>query len=109
MAFEAAKEIFQSVLKRLLETARPVITRPIFIKLLGTLLTLGIITNTNKALSSWVLNNWQRSPPWKPEREIVLLTGGCGGIGQVITRDLSRKGVKVLVVDVSEPKSSLRE
>jgi hypothetical protein len=55
-------------------------------------------------LSGWystrVVNNWQEDQyDWRG-REIVLITGGSGGIGSHVVRFLSEKGVKVVVLDI---------
>ncbi|KAI3397585.1 hypothetical protein diail_10557 [Diaporthe ilicicola] len=55
-------------------------------------------------LSSWystgVVNNWQDDQyDWRG-REVVLITGGSGGIGGHVVKFLSEKGVKVVVLDI---------
>jgi len=54
-------------------------------------------------LSEKVLNNFQVREPWVAENELVLLTGGSGGIGRQIMEDLSYNGVRVVILDVKQP------
>lgn len=50
--------------------------------------------------SSRVMNNWTADQyDWRG-REVVLITGGSGGIGAHVVRFLSEKGVKVVVLDI---------
>lgn len=77
-------------------------------KALLAVLVLSILRSANRTLSSLVVNNWQRQRPWDNKRELVLLTGGCSGIGKQIMLDLAQKGVRVVILDVVEPSFKLR-
>ena len=45
------------------------------------------------------LNNWTKDAyDW--DKEIVLITGGAGGIGGNVVRLLAERGIKVVVMDV---------
>ena len=46
-----------------------------------------------------MLNNWT-TDKYEWDKEIVLITGGAGGIGGGIVRLLAEKGIKVVVLDV---------
>ncbi|CAG8171339.1 unnamed protein product [Penicillium salamii] len=37
------------------------------------------------------------------DHELILITGGCGGIGGQMVEDLTRRKARVLVLDVHEP------
>ncbi|KAJ5518527.1 Short-chain dehydrogenase/reductase SDR [Penicillium expansum] len=60
-------------------------------------------------ISERVLNNFQASETWIPENELVLLTGGSGGIGRQIMQDLSRMRVRVVIIDINHPTFDLPE
>jgi NADPH:quinone reductase-like Zn-dependent oxidoreductase len=50
-------------------------------------------------LDTGALNNWSKDVyDW--DKEIVLITGGAGGIGGHIVRLLVERGIKVVVMDV---------
>ena len=45
-----------------------------------------------------LLNNWTKDDyDW--DKEIVLITGGAGGIGGNVVKLLAEKGIKVVVMD----------
>jgi hypothetical protein len=74
---------------------------------LSVLLGLGILRKINKILSQASLNNYTRdSYDW--HREIVVVTGGSGGLGDVLVRKLAKQGIKVISLDVMPPKTPLR-
>ncbi|KAF2703485.1 NAD(P)-binding protein [Pleomassaria siparia CBS 279.74] len=57
--------------------------------------------------SSWLshrtANNHVDDDSWDWDKEIVLVTGGCSGIGAQIARAFSEKNIKVVIVDVQDP------
>lgn len=61
---------------------------------------LGLIRRLSSWYSTEVVNNWQDDQyDWRG-REIVLITGGSGGIGGHVVKFLSEKGIKVVVLDI---------
>jgi hypothetical protein len=66
---------------------------------LKTLLAFGIIRWINNYFSRGVLNNWVKDKyDWS--REIVVITGGAGGIGGHVVQLLAERGIKVAVLDI---------
>lgn len=60
---------------------------------------LGLARVLSNYLSRGVLNNW-RADEYNWDAEIVLITGGAGGIGGSVARLLAERGTKVVVLDV---------
>ena len=74
---------------------------------LWVLLGVGVLRRINKLLSQASLNSYTRdSYDWR--REIVVVTGGSGGIGDVLVRKLAKHSINVISLDVMPPKTPLR-
>lgn len=86
-------------------------TPPAARKAFGIFLLLKFLLYSNRKLSQWSLNNWKSAAKFRPEKEIVLITGGSGGIGKQIVQDLAVKarGVTIVILDIQEPGFELRE
>jgi all-trans-retinol dehydrogenase (NAD+) len=71
---------------------------------LKSLLGIGIVRKAQNWLSHEVLNNFASDNTWDWPQEIVVMTGGCSGIGDHTVRQFAKRCVKVVVVDVVPPK-----
>jgi hypothetical protein len=80
-----------------------------FIQTLKVLLFIGVLKATNRFLSQRALNNAVEDSTWDWKKEIVLVTGGSSGIGEIVTRKLAERGIKVIVLDIIPPKEELRK
>jgi hypothetical protein len=59
----------------------------------------GLLRLVSNYLDNGFLNNW-KSDKYDWKKEIVLITGGAGGIGGQVVRLLAERGIKVVVLDV---------
>lgn len=84
-----------------------VIHSPLARKSLAALAGFALLRYTNRTLSRWSVNSWQ-SDSWQGDKELVLVTGGTGGIGRQVMEDLSAAGARVVIVDIKEPEFKLR-
>lgn len=67
---------------------------------LRTLFLIGLARWVSSYYSRRVLNNWTDDRyDWRG-KEVVLITGGSGGIGGVVVQLLSEKGIRVVVLDI---------
>jgi all-trans-retinol dehydrogenase (NAD+) len=67
----------------------------------------GLIRKINNALSRLVLNNFTTDKTWDWSKEIVVITGGSGGIGSLVVRMLAEKNIQVIILDIAPPKTPI--
>lgn len=72
------------------------------------LLAAGVVRKASAHLSKLVLNNFKYDT-WNSGEEIVLITGGARGIGELVTHQIAEHAAKVIVLDVTAPQNPLRE
>ncbi|KAF3911863.1 hypothetical protein AA313_de0209390 [Arthrobotrys entomopaga] len=60
----------------------------------------GVFYKINRYLNWGTSNNWVKDNSWVWEKEVALVTGGSGGIGELVVKGLAEKGLKVVVLDV---------
>jgi hypothetical protein len=85
------------------------VTSQAVIRTLSVFLALGVARGINKKLSQWTANNWKSDAKFVKSQELVLISGGCSGIGQLTAEGFAKKGVKVIVLDLNLPKKTLRK
>jgi all-trans-retinol dehydrogenase (NAD+) len=96
-------------LRRLLPSQLSFLTSKPFIRALSIFVAISTISKVNARLSSWVLNNWKSDAQFVKSQEVVLVTGGSSGIGELVVRRFAGMGVKVVILDVNAPKEPMRE
>ncbi|KAJ8610945.1 hypothetical protein MRB53_038249 [Persea americana] len=87
--------------------AQKIVFEPNFLKYLKYVVGIGAVRATNNFLSRKVVNNW-RTVQWKKEQEIVLITGGASGLGELLAHTIAKTCKKVIVFDLRPSKKSLR-
>lgn len=75
--------------------------------LLKGLLAIGVVDRLNRYMSRLTMNNFVSDRTWDWQREIVLITGGCSGIGAQMVRLFAERNIKVVVLDINPPKAPL--
>jgi len=99
---ERLRSILPSSLHSLIDSPR-------FIQLLKVCLGLSLIRKLNNKLSELTANNFKSNARFVKSQELVLISGGSSGIGELMAKDFAKVGVKVVVLDLSPPKKPLRE
>lgn len=87
--------------------SRGKLTLGTFRRITRVLLAIAVAYRLNNLLNRLVLNNWTTDRTWDWRKEIVIVTGGCSGIGELIANRLSQENVKVVILDVSPPRNAL--
>lgn len=67
------------------------------------LLALRLLPWLNSWASRRTANNGITDKTWDWSKEIVVVTGGSSGIGANIVRQLERRHIKVIILDMNQP------
>lgn len=59
----------------------------------------GLVRTVSAYLDRGVLDDW-KNDAYDWNKEVVLITGGAGGIGGNVVKLLAERGIKVVVLDV---------
>lgn len=86
-----------------LDFVRNLASSPRFQKALRVGAALTLVIGTNRLLTQLALNNLSRTHDWDWSEDIVMVTGGCNGIGELVCRKLASHGIKVVAVDLQPP------
>ncbi|KAJ5368855.1 Dehydrogenase RED2 [Penicillium cataractarum] len=81
-------------------------SRPQLLKALKALASIAVISRLSAWLDRRTVNNGV-TDHYDWNREIVVLTGGSGGIGQRIAQLLGSRGIKVAILDITPPTNPL--
>jgi all-trans-retinol dehydrogenase (NAD+) len=101
---------FPEKLKRRLPAAlHAFLTSSRFVQTLKVALSIGLLKTLNNAYSQYTVDNWKGNARFVKSQELVLITGGCSGIGELMAKQFAEKGVKVVVLDINAPKTPLRK
>ena len=68
-----------------------------------------LLKSLSNRLSWYMLNNCVKLDKWNPAKELAVVTGGASGIGWQIVQDLVALNIKVVLLDIQEPKADLRK
>jgi hypothetical protein len=91
------------------ERVHPFLTSQVVIRTLSVLLGWGVLRFVNRKLSQWAANNWKKDARFVKSQELVLISGGCSGIGKLMAEDFAKRGVRVVVLDLNSPKTEPRK
>jgi hypothetical protein len=69
---------------------------------LKVLLGLGLVRKANNYFSQLMLNNFNRDS-WNHGKEVVIVTGAGGGIGEAVARAVAKSSAAVIALDLKAP------
>ncbi|QIW97372.1 hypothetical protein AMS68_002890 [Peltaster fructicola] len=105
----ASPEIKQRLLAALAKLPYKVEVETV-VRVLQVLVAVGGLGFFNRLMNRFAHNHWTLSTgavPWVWNQELCVMTGGSGGLGQIVTRHLIKKGVRVAILDVQPPPQEL--
>lgn len=79
---------------------------PKAVKVLKVLTFLSVLRRLNAWLNRRAINNGV-SDHYDWNREVVVLTGGSSGIGNIVAQLLGKRGIKVAILDIQPPQGTL--
>ncbi|KAK5472499.1 hypothetical protein LTR55_010374 [Exophiala xenobiotica] len=99
------------MLRQMESLYRGIIANPRFrqygLPLVGALLGIQALRSLRGWLSQRALNHYTSNSKWDWSKELVVITGGNSGIGAKIVERLASRGVKVIILDITEAKGQL--
>ena len=104
-------ELRQRILGAFAKLPRGGPSEPSLLKALKYLLAFGLLGSFNRFMNRLALNKWQfreTTPPFNAKEEVCAITGGSGGIGSEIIRNLARTGMRIAILDVVPPPNDLK-
>lgn len=95
----------QRIKKLLSRASKNTIELSVVNRALKILIAIGVLYRLNSFLSRRALNNFTRDRSWDWRKEIVVVTGGCSGIGELMVRKFAKSSIKVVALDLNPPKT----
>lgn len=72
---------------------------------LGVFFVFGTLRKLNRLMSRLVLNNFNTDTTWNWPKEVVVVTGGSGGIGGMMVQRFADKNATVISLDIAPPQT----
>ncbi|KAJ5761795.1 uncharacterized protein N7511_005177 [Penicillium nucicola] len=107
MSLDLIQQYTQTAIAALPEPAQNILGNSVAQKAAALIVALSLTRSVNRFFSKWTLQNWTTNAKWESSRELILLTGGCSGIGKQVMEDLSATGVRVIILDINAPEFPL--